>query len=350
MPIEQLIKDSLLIKFEFFSFKKGADVPRVKSSSSLFHHKSKFRFSGRCESELIASQSHSISSKNLDSSLNTTENSTSFERSATLQNPSTFKRRTFISPYRPTSKRFSVHNTSSSDNEQKTNNSDSNNNNLKKIDSLNVSQTSSSSTKKVGGSSETASTNTQQTVIVKPDPVEEEIEEVKQEPSFTSTPQTISRHLFKEASAESNKPNDTTNTQIANEDENEIFYDHDEIQCPDINTTDLSKQNGKLVSNGTITGEINQKSYLKYLVVFACFGFMTYWLFFSNSSSSSFITRLTNNVFLIAHLIKFKLSGFLNTSDYSRNSLNPRWIQWPVFTNSTFDPLITWFLSKYRPN
>jgi hypothetical protein len=31
-------------------------VPKVKSSNSFFMHKSKFRFSGRCESELISSQ------------------------------------------------------------------------------------------------------------------------------------------------------------------------------------------------------------------------------------------------------------------------------------------------------
>jgi hypothetical protein len=42
----------------FFNFKRGADVPKIKSSSSFFLHKSKFRFSGRCESELISSQQH----------------------------------------------------------------------------------------------------------------------------------------------------------------------------------------------------------------------------------------------------------------------------------------------------
>lgn len=34
-------------------------MPKIKSSNSIFSHKSKFRFSGRCESELIASQNHS---------------------------------------------------------------------------------------------------------------------------------------------------------------------------------------------------------------------------------------------------------------------------------------------------
>jgi hypothetical protein len=51
----------ILDQKSFFSFKRGTDVPKVKSSSSFFHHRSKFRFSGRCESELIKSQNKSNS-------------------------------------------------------------------------------------------------------------------------------------------------------------------------------------------------------------------------------------------------------------------------------------------------
>lgn len=93
-----LYKDIFLKKkfIVFLSFKRGSDVPKIKSSSSLFSHKSKFRFSGRCESELIASQAYrstsSLSPKNLDTSLNTTQNSNSFERNATLNYPQSFKR------------------------------------------------------------------------------------------------------------------------------------------------------------------------------------------------------------------------------------------------------------------
>lgn len=66
------------------SFNRGVDVPKIKSSSRLFTFKSKFRFSGRCERELIAAQSihdqslHSdatIESSNCDSSTSTAFNS-----------------------------------------------------------------------------------------------------------------------------------------------------------------------------------------------------------------------------------------------------------------------------------
>lgn len=215
---------------------------------------------------------------------------------------------------------------------------------MKQIENLNISQASSNGNKQAQGSSETASTNTQQTVIIKPDSTEETIEGVSQEPSFTSTPHTTSRHMFK--IQDLNKPSEEARNSILAEDEDEIFYDHDEILSSEM-SSNLSTPNGKLIP--TNFENKNHKSYLQILVLLTCFSFITYWFFFSNSSSSSLINRLTNNVFFIAQSIKSKLAGFWN-SDYGRNSINPRWVQWPVFTNSTLDPLITWFLSKYQPN
>lgn len=94
----------------FFNFKRGVDVPRIKSSSRLFSLKSKFRFSGRCEQELISEQSidgsiysshGSESSFNGDTSYST--NRTSLNRSgvselssSTVTTDHNFKRRTFM--------------------------------------------------------------------------------------------------------------------------------------------------------------------------------------------------------------------------------------------------------------
>lgn len=46
----------ILEQKSFFNFKRGVDVPKMKSSDRLFTFKSKFRYSGRCESELILAQ------------------------------------------------------------------------------------------------------------------------------------------------------------------------------------------------------------------------------------------------------------------------------------------------------
>lgn len=48
----------ILDQKSFFNFERGTDVPKVKSSSGLFSRKSKFRFTGRCENEVISSQSN----------------------------------------------------------------------------------------------------------------------------------------------------------------------------------------------------------------------------------------------------------------------------------------------------
>lgn len=109
----------------FFNFKRGVDVPKIKSSSRLFTFKSKFRFSGRCERELIQAQQSDSSicsnSGSMDTSHSTyndttvSTNSTAFNslnRSANMSDHSSstightessgFKRRTF----QPTTRSF----------------------------------------------------------------------------------------------------------------------------------------------------------------------------------------------------------------------------------------------------
>lgn len=103
----------------FYSFKRGVDVPKMKSSDRLFTFKSKFRYSGRCESELIAAQHHyhdssfSTISSNMDS-VDSADYSTlksngtlpsvlsSSGTNGTLKSMISFKRRTFLSPVRST--------------------------------------------------------------------------------------------------------------------------------------------------------------------------------------------------------------------------------------------------------
>lgn len=91
------------------SFKRGVDVPRIKSSSRLFSLKSKFRFSGRCEHELISEQSKdnsmysshgSVSSWNGDTSCSTNRSTLNrsgmSELSSSTVTDHNFKRRTFM--------------------------------------------------------------------------------------------------------------------------------------------------------------------------------------------------------------------------------------------------------------
>lgn len=95
----------------FFNFKRGVDVPRIKSSSRLFTLKSKFRFSGRCEREIISSQpNHNESLCSVESSQtlspyetsNASTNFNSLNRSGLSDHSSStvvdhnFKRRTFM--------------------------------------------------------------------------------------------------------------------------------------------------------------------------------------------------------------------------------------------------------------
>lgn len=94
----------------FFNFNRGVDVPKIKSSNRLFTLKSKFRFSGRCERELIAAQSihdqslfsdATLETSNCDSSTSTAFNSLNVSNQSddssqyTVINKS-FKRRTFM--------------------------------------------------------------------------------------------------------------------------------------------------------------------------------------------------------------------------------------------------------------
>lgn len=341
-------------------------MPRIKSSSSLFSHKSKFRFSGRCESELIASQSYrsttSLSPKVADS-LNTTQNSNSFERSATLNYPGTFKRRTFITTFRPTGSRHNTLNTSSSDTEQKPVLSDSNNNNLKqKTDHLDISQSSSNAAMRkntLTNISETSSTNTQQTAIINPDPVDNDLNqasmnELTQQPNLTSTPQTIAKQLNNletAASAAAAAANQTDQS-----DQEEKFYDHDDIVCqePKVVNDVLSKPivtNYEQITRISLKKTDNKYKYLNYMIILTCVGMIAYWFFFSTPSNSSILTRITNNFYFIYQYLKFKIATFLTSSTYSQSLSSPRWVQWPLVTsNSTIDPLISWFLTKYRPN
>lgn len=125
----------------FFNFKRGVDVPKIRSSSRLFTLKSKFRFSGRCERELIAAQSfeQSLCSSmgsnntlsNVESSPSTAYNSlnrSDFNSTNTLVDRS-FKRRTFMATPRSfvRPKRIDLQVSASPEKTQ----NDSNNNELK---------------------------------------------------------------------------------------------------------------------------------------------------------------------------------------------------------------------------
>lgn len=245
-------------------------------------------------------------------------------------------------------------NTSLSDNEQK---SDSNNNNLKKPEILDTSQTSSNATairkNTLTTLSETSSTNTQQTAIINQDPNAETDINLNQEPNLTSTPQTSAKQT------DNNKKNtESMSSNQHTDDENEKFYDHDEVICQNIpqkiENSDLS--NGKPVMDNLVRIDLkkvddNRNKYFNYFVVLACFGFISYLFYLSNTSNSSLITRIMNNVYFFFGYLKYKLTSLITSSEYSQSLSQPRWVQWPLVTsNSTLDPLISWFLTKYRPN
>ncbi|CAF0924645.1 unnamed protein product [Brachionus calyciflorus] len=344
----------------FFNFKRGSDVPRIKSSSSLFSHKSRFRFSGRCESELIASQAYrstsSLSPKNIDS-LNTTQNTNSFERSATLNYPPTFKRRTFMSTFRPTGSRHNTLNTSTSDTEPKSLNttSDTNNNNLKPTENLDMSQTSSNATAIVKITiSETSSTNTQKTLVV---PTEDtELNTLNQQPNLTSTPQITTKQSSSNLQTKSDSNDQVIKVHFSTDDENDKFYDHDDFVCQKINSKNSNGQpnmgtNDKLIRIDLKKSDPKKNNYFNYFLIVACFG-LFYWIFFTKSSSLSIFSLFSNNLYYLYDYFKFKLVSLLTSSEYSQSLAQPRWVQWSLITSnsSSLDPLISWFLTKYRPN
>lgn len=117
----------------FFNFKRGVDVPKMKSSDRLFTFKSKFKYSGRCENEVIAAQTDtssfmSISMSNADSqSSYSTLKSNGIQSNGTLKTSESFKRRTFLLPQRAQFIRTKHHENNPSITSTKT---DSNNNSI----------------------------------------------------------------------------------------------------------------------------------------------------------------------------------------------------------------------------
>lgn len=352
-------------------------MPKIKSSSSLFSHKSKFRFSGRCESELIASQNDksiisisplSINSSKLNENSIYSLNNQIGDKSSTLQYASTFKRRTFINTYRATTLNRNVvaNGLATLPKETNPSKSDANNNNLlllKKVESTNIlnnSQASSNATairkNTISNQSETGSNKTvivnqndttncttDTTNMVSPNP-----NDFNQYPNLTSTPQTnnkqnssssplVANNLDKSTNSldnlldDSNKKQFTlssdTSTNTPNktntETEEEEFYDHDESITPIVNTIrppsppppslDLVKQQIRI--NNSIEKQINFNP--KTLILYLCVGFLILW----------FLNRCKAVLF---------------------PSSSSSWIE---SSNSTIlDPIISWFFSKYEPN
>ena len=61
-----------LKKYYIFRFNRGIEVPKFRSSKRIFGRTSKFRYSGRCENEILVSQTDTSQNSSLNQSLYST--------------------------------------------------------------------------------------------------------------------------------------------------------------------------------------------------------------------------------------------------------------------------------------
>lgn len=304
----------------FFNFKRGVDVPKMKSSDRLFTFKSKFRYSGRCESELISAQhdtsflSISSNEKSLDYSTLKSNGMTSSLISngtnGTLKSTTSFKRRTFLTPPRSTFIRVKNIDLNSK--------RDSNNNSIETFKC--IENSSFNNTVKIN---ETVSLKSHETIIEKSELSETNQSQLKQPPTetapetnlmnlpvaqATSTPTMNTRKcellnesrqssvnmLVNKQSNESTTPepiNDTQETAkvpvftIHNDDDDQTsdddhFYDHEErILKRNTNSRETSMSNGDL-SYHEHTMEIKPQSKWKNIRYTLCIILIVLFVFF----------------------------------------------------------------------
>ena len=378
----------ILDQKSFFNFKCGADVPKIKSSNRLFARKSKFRYSGRCESELISQQQHSPSDKK---QFNISP--ISISSSTNSDTMSTFKRRTFLNVQRVTlshdnnnlllMKKELIDDNNNSNNNTNNNNNDSN--------------------ERKTSTNETSSQTSQQTVITHNNSITlnsqqdgtattstpemnkktntndefDDDEKIKEELYDTVEPfiniKSRNRKAINKSPAiqvnftlldEKNNSDDNDATNNDDQDENDMFYDPCDIEVTastsliSINNNN-SKQNGSLLlstnnQNITITNgliKMNTASTSSYQIK---------QLNPNRSSSNKCFYIILIGLFLIIILIVIvyyidqPMTNFLPSSLLFKRLVNYvtgdnsiiRWHQ-SSSDNNNKDPIFSWFLSQY---
>jgi len=375
----------------FLSFKESVQVPKFESSNNLFFRKSKFRFSGRCESELIASQSSSLYSSS-HTMMDSTGNSTQDINANKSIQPNLFKRNTFLHVER-------VMVTRSPTNElERHDGFDSNNNNIKMVKKIlqkaSAKPNENKESKKEMKTSENpdapvnfslaSSVNDQSsgTLIVNQSGLSLSPNDFDLSEKHTSTPNINQSHQTGdktiESIKESDNENESANDQVTKEYQSALT---DSTKLSDVRNEeflDVQDETSELTSNVTSSqsnlaacAQVSKpkrsfKFGLIMSIVLVSLGSYAIMLYFDcNKTKSDNINLKMNqcNTYSIMSMFKNNFNLFLQSSantfvSYAsklgmlKTSLN-RLVPWPVSNdtiNKTSDPLFSWFFNYYRPN
>lgn len=382
----------ILDQKSFFNFKRGIDVPKMKSSDRIFTFKSKFRYSGRCESELIAAEHEtslvSISSNGGKSNCSTLKSngvSNGSSNGTLIKSALSFKRRTFLSPQRSTFIRV-----------KQTEKKDSNNNS---IETFKCNENSSQNTIKINETTSIKScdmtTNTDLNMSSTQQNVNPEIDLINQLQNLptaqaTSTPtlnvkkndlgsrKSSTATLIINNNIESNESikesNDLSKRPVFTLQNHEEDSDEDKFFEPNLNDQTSNDQNESISRTNSRQNRLKNISCTICTIVIVFFIFFLF-LFLIQHWKCKLINE-TNNDNDANNIIKVNMNscGYQKTLSRLNDNFNlftqelinlfwpnasvsnDRWIPWPIRSNSNdpneanYDPLFFWFFRQYEEN